>query len=63
MSISSALQQLCAGVASYVAGLIVYQGSDGRLYGYNYVGYLAILATLSCLVLARFVRSADGSRY
>jgi predicted MFS family arabinose efflux permease len=63
MSISSALQQFCAGIASYVAGVIVVQQPNGHLDGYNYVGYLAIVATLISLLIARRVKTADGKSF
>ena len=55
MSLSGSLQQLFAGVASLVGGLIVYE-QDGKLVNYNYVCYLAILATILCVWISRQIR-------
>jgi predicted MFS family arabinose efflux permease len=63
MSISSALQQLCAGLASYIAGVIIVKQPNGELLNYNYVGYMSIAATLLCLVLARRIKTVDGETF
>lgn len=63
MSINSALQQLCAGLASYVAGVMVTQQPDGKLAGYNYVGYMSVAAILCCIILARRVKTTDGKSF
>lgn len=46
MSISSSLQQLAGGVASYAAGLIVSQTGDGPLEHYDRLGYVVAAAML-----------------
>ena len=51
MSISSALQQIAAGFASYGAGLIVVKEPSGQLSNYNIVGFIAIGATLLTIFL------------
>lgn len=53
MSINSAIQQLGAGVASYVAGLIVVKTASGEYQDYNMVGYLAIGASIVAILVAR----------
>lgn len=63
MSISSSLQQLCAGLAAYVAGVIIVKQPDGTLSNYQWVGYISIGATLICLYLARRIRTADGKQF
>lgn len=63
MSISSSLQQVCAGAASYIAGLIVVKQPNGTLLNYEYVGYISIGATLFCLYLAQRLRNKDGIRF
>jgi predicted MFS family arabinose efflux permease len=60
MSISSSLQQLSAGLAAYVAGVVVVKQPDGSFTHYDWVGYMSIAATLICLYLARRIRTADG---
>jgi MFS transporter, DHA1 family, inner membrane transport protein len=42
MSINSSLQQLASGIAANLGGFIVYNGADGHLYNYNYVGFVAV---------------------
>ncbi|MCB0755346.1 MAG: MFS transporter [Flavobacteriales bacterium] len=53
MSINSAIQQLGAGIASYVAGLIVIKTASGEYQDYNMVGYLAITASLIAILVAK----------
>jgi predicted MFS family arabinose efflux permease len=47
MSVSSSLQQLSGGVASSVAGLIVWQAPDGRMQRYPVLGYVVMSAMLA----------------
>jgi predicted MFS family arabinose efflux permease len=63
MSISSSLQQLCAGIAAYTAGSIVVKQPDGTLLNYNWVGYISIAATLFCLVLVQRIRDTKGHKF
>jgi predicted MFS family arabinose efflux permease len=63
MSINSSLQQLSAGVASYVAGLIIVKQPNGELLHYDWVGYMSIAATLLCLFLVTRIRSASGETF
>jgi DHA1 family inner membrane transport protein len=53
MSINSAIQQLGAGIASYVAGLIVIKTASGERQDYNMVGYLAITASIIAILVAK----------
>jgi predicted MFS family arabinose efflux permease len=57
MSVNSAIQQLGAGVASYVAGLIVVKTASGAYQDYELVGYLAITASLVAILIARKMRA------
>jgi MFS transporter, DHA1 family, inner membrane transport protein len=63
MSISSSLQQLSAGLASYVAGLIIVKQPTGELAHYDWVGYMSITATLFCLYLVTRIRSVTGEKF
>ncbi len=63
MSISSALQQITAGLASYAAGFIVVKQSDGTLVGYDTVGIIAICFTLTTIFIASKLTSFDGKKY
>jgi predicted MFS family arabinose efflux permease len=54
MSINTAIQQLGAGIASYLAGCIVTQGPLGQLHHYSVVGYWAMaMALLSIFIASR----------
>jgi predicted MFS family arabinose efflux permease len=51
MSISSSLQQLAGGAASYLAGLLVSEGPSGRLEHYPRIGIAVAAATLVAMWL------------
>ena len=51
MSINSSIQQISGGVASFIAGLIVIQTSDGKLSRYPLLGLVVILSMLIALSL------------
>ena len=51
MSISSSLQQLAGGVASLLAGLIVYQAPSGRIEHYPWLGIVVSVSTLIAMWL------------
>ena len=53
MSIRSAVQQLGAGVAGLIAGVIVVENPDGSYSNYQYVGYIAVAMSLLSLWLIR----------
>lgn len=63
MSFSSSTQQMMAGVASYLAGVMVTKAPDGTLQGYNYVGYVSVALTLLCIFLARRLHVREGSMH
>lgn len=56
LSFNSAIQQLAAGLASLIAGLIIGETATGQLTNFNLVGYLAIFFSLLCIPLARRVK-------
>lgn len=56
LSITGAIQQLAAGVASYIGGLIIAQDAAGHVLRYNLVGYLAVVATLLAMAMASRIR-------
>jgi MFS transporter, DHA1 family, inner membrane transport protein len=60
MTINSSVQQLAAGVAALVSGLIVTKDSAGHLHHYSIVGYIAITASLLCLLIAPRLKPAEG---
>lgn len=59
LSFNSAVQQLAAGVASFVAGLILAEGVNGELLNFEIVGYIAIFLSLLCIPLARRIKVVD----
>ncbi len=57
MSINFSVQQLSAGLASLVSGVIITEANTGELLNYNYVGYLAIATSLIAIFLGRKIKS------
>jgi predicted MFS family arabinose efflux permease len=60
MSLNSAVQQMGAGLASWVGGQLLDKGEGGRLTGYPLVGLLACAAALASVYLAGRLRPAPG---
>ena len=56
MSINSSLQQLTTGLAAFLAGSIVTKTTAGPLEHYNWIGYIAIAASLCCIIIAKKLR-------
>jgi len=52
MSVNSAIQQLGAGISSYIAALIVFRSATGQLVDYDMVGYFAIVASCWAILVA-----------
>ncbi|MCE2787541.1 MAG: MFS transporter [Bacteroidota bacterium] len=64
MSILSSMQQLSAGVAAYVSGLIISRDPvSGHMEHYDIVGYISIAMTLSTIFLIRRIRKANGETF
>jgi len=63
MSIVSSMQQLSAGLAAYIAGLVVVKQSNGEMLHYNWVGLMSIAAAIVTLFLVRRITAADGSKF
>ncbi|TXC81814.1 MFS transporter [Luteibaculum oceani] len=60
MNIISSVQQLGASLSSLIAGLIVVESVGGKaLVGYNYVGYIAVFASLLAVYTSRFIVSKN----
>lgn len=51
MSFNSSLQQLGTAAASLIAGFVVISGSGGKIYRYDWLGYLSIFVLLICAFL------------
>jgi predicted MFS family arabinose efflux permease len=60
MSLNSAVQQVFAGVAAWVGGLLLSKDSEGHLTGYALAGLLACAAALASVYLAGRLRPAPG---
>jgi predicted MFS family arabinose efflux permease len=62
MSISSSLQQVAGGVAAVLAGMIVFEGTDGVLLHFDRVGYVLVGTTLLTLSMMYFInrKISDG---
>ena len=57
MSINNAVQQLSAGIASYIGGVIIAESATGEILNYDMVGYLAIALSAVALLLGRRIKS------
>jgi predicted MFS family arabinose efflux permease len=55
MSVNASTQQISGGIASVIAGLIVYQGISGKLQRYDILGYVVIAAMLLATVMMYFL--------
>jgi predicted MFS family arabinose efflux permease len=62
MSLNTAVQQLGAGLASWVGGLLLSKGEDGRLLNYPLIGVLACGSALASVYLAGRLRPAPGGK-
>ncbi len=60
MSLSSSFQQIGAGIASLIAGILVYSANDGTLINYNYVGYIGIITTLIAIYISFKLTTLEG---
>jgi predicted MFS family arabinose efflux permease len=58
MSLTSAVQQLGSGLASYLGGLLITEGPDHTVLNYHHVGYLAAAASIIAIPVAMSVRPA-----
>ncbi len=55
MSVNSSVQQVSGGIASVIAGLIVYQTSTGKLMHYNTLGYIVVVASIITMTMMYFI--------
>jgi len=55
MSITSSLQQVSGGIASILAGFIVFQTSSGLLKHYDILGYLVSAAIVGTIIMMHYV--------
>lgn len=59
LSFNSAVQQLSAGVASFIGGMILVESGDGTLLHFDLIGYGAIVISLLCIPLVRRIKVVD----
>jgi predicted MFS family arabinose efflux permease len=59
MSFNSCIQQISAGVASFVAGMIITETEIGTMLNYDYVGYLAIAFSLVSIIIAKKLKPVE----
>jgi predicted MFS family arabinose efflux permease len=59
MSVNSSIQQLGAGVASYVAGIMVVKSNSGLYQDYDMVGYMAIVASIIAIFVASKLKAVS----
>ncbi len=62
MSINSCFQQLFAGLASFLAGLIVSKNAAGELVHYDRVSYLTVVASIICILISFRVKPLASER-
>jgi MFS family permease len=62
MSLNSSFQQLTAGFAAYLAGHIVSKNISGEIVHYNRVGYVAMCASLGCILIALRIKPFSPSK-
>jgi hypothetical protein len=55
MSINASLQQMSGGLASVIAGMIVYQASDGKIENFDVLGYILVGTALITTVQMYFI--------
>jgi len=61
LSMNGAVQQLASGGASYIGGAMITTNASGHIVGYDKVGYLAIVATLSAMAFVGQIDMHTGA--
>ena len=59
MSITSSIQQISSGIASFGAGLMLGKSSAGTLTHFEIVGVIAGMTSVVCILLSKRIRSAE----
>ena len=60
MSINSSVQQLAAGVAAWISGIILGQSANGQITHFSVTGFLSVTCALVCIYLSRFLGARHG---
>jgi predicted MFS family arabinose efflux permease len=55
MSVNSSVQQLAAGLAAWISGLILGQSATGQITHFQVTGLLSVFCALSCIYLSGFL--------
>ena len=61
MSVSSSIQQISSGIASFGAGLILGKSETGELTHFGIVGVIAVLTSVLCIFLSRRIRNMEAN--
>lgn len=61
MSFNSSFQQMFTGLASLLAGFVVYQGGDNKIHHYDWVGYLSIAVVVIAMLIAKAIHTDPKS--
>lgn len=57
MSFNSSFQQMFTGIASLIAGFIVFEGADKKIHNYTWVGLLSIAVVIIAIFIARAIHT------
>lgn len=55
MSFNGCVQQVGTGIASLLAGFIVYDDPSGKIYRYEWLGYISIFVLVATIVMAQMI--------
>lgn len=59
MSVLSSVVSFASSAGSAVAGLVVVQGSDGRLLNYGFIGWFAVILTVAAILMGRGIKEVS----
>ena len=62
MSLENAMRQLFSGIASLIAGFLIYENSLGQLQNYNFIGYISLVAGTSGFFFAYHIKKKFNLR-
>jgi predicted MFS family arabinose efflux permease len=60
MGLENAFRQLASGVASLFAGMVIYEGSNGRLENFGLLGILTVFVTFLAWIFAHRIAREAG---
>ncbi len=60
LSLNSAVQQLAAGLASFLGGLLIADSAGDKILNYEHVGYMAVAASLLAIPVAMMIKPVAG---